>query len=143
MSGSGAQQVTPSDPVPMKIFDASAALAVLFNEPGNQKASQLIEEGDAAISAVNAAEVVARLCERGLAPELADAALASLRIEVLPFSAAQALVSGHLRVTTRALGLSLGDRCCLALAAEAPGNTVVTADRPWKALKGYKFTFIR
>ena len=50
----------------MKVFDASAALALLFNEPGADKAQKLIEDGDAVISSVNLAEVTARLRERGL-----------------------------------------------------------------------------
>ena len=61
---------------------------------------------------------------------------------MLPVTAAGDIASGKLRVSTRALGLSLGDRCCLALALEH-GAEVVTADRPWKALKGYRFQFIR
>ena len=55
---------------------------------------------------------------------------------------ALAIASGKLRASTRTLGLSLGDRCCLALALEH-GAEVVTADRPWKVLKGYRFQFIR
>ena len=34
---------------------------------------------------------------------------------------------------TRQLGLSLGDRACLAL-ADANGSTAVSADQPWKKL---------
>jgi PIN domain nuclease of toxin-antitoxin system len=49
----------------------------------------------------------------------------------------------HRRFATRALGLSLGDRCCLALAQEHRGAQVVTADRLWKDLKNFKITLIR
>jgi len=58
-------------------------------------------------------------------------------------TAAQARASGRLRPVTRALGLSLGDRCCLALAQEHRGAQVVTADRLWKDLKGFKIVLIR
>lgn len=126
----------------MRAFDASALLAILFSEPGGDRAADLLEKGDAVVSAVNQGEVVARLMDRGLSRDEADLAWRSLRIEVLPFTAEQALSSGLLRPGTRALGLSLGDRCCLAL-AQAHGAEVVTADRPWKALKGFRFTFIR
>ena len=127
----------------MKVFDASAALAVLFDEPGADKARALIEAGDVVISSVNMAEVVSRLRERGVGQLEADAASVSLRIEVLPFSQEQARASGHLRPLTRSLGLSLGDRCCLALAQSLADAEVVTADRPWKGLKGFRVTLIR
>ena len=126
----------------MRVFDASALLAVLFNEPGGNRAAGLLEEENAVVSAVNQGEVVARLTDRGLSPDEVDVAWRSLRIGVLPFTAEQALISGLLRPATRALGLSLGDRCCLALAQVLKAE-VVTADRPWKALKGFRFTFIR
>lgn len=126
----------------MRVFDASALLAVLFSEPGGNRAADLLEEGDAVVSAVNQGEVVARLMDRGVGLDEANLAWRSLRIGVSPFTADQALSSGLLRPGTRALGLSLGDRCCLALAQSLDAE-VVTADRPWKALKGFRFLFIR
>jgi ribonuclease VapC len=127
----------------MKVFDASAALAVVFVEPGSDRAERLLEDGDAVISSVNHAEVVARLLERGMREAEADAVCDALPLQILPFTAAQARASGRLRPATRALGLSLGDRCCLALALEHRGAQVVTADRLWKDLKGFKITLIR
>ena len=127
----------------MKVFDASAALAVVFAEPGAERAERLLDDGEAVISSVNHAEVVARLLERGMREAEADAVCDALRLQVLPFTAAQARASGRLRPATRALGLSLGDRCCLALAQEHRGVQVVTADRLWKDLKGFKITLIR
>lgn len=127
----------------MKVFDASAALALVFAEPGADRAERLIEDGDAAISSVNHAEVVARLLERGMSEDEADAVCEGLRLQVLPFTESQAVASGRLRPATRALGLSLGDRCCLALAQAHRGAQVVTADRLWKGLKGFRITLIR
>ena len=46
---------------------------------------------------------------------------------------AQARRSAALRPTTRAAGLSLGDRTCLALAAEL-GAPALTADRSWTGI---------
>ena len=126
----------------MRVFDASALLAVLFSEPGGDSAAALLEEGDAVVSAVNQGEVMARLMDRSIGRDEAKVAWRSLRIGVNPFTAEQALASGLLRPGTRALGLSLGDRCCLALAQSLDAE-VVTADRPWKALKGFRFHFIR
>lgn len=127
----------------MKIFDASAALAVVFAEPGAERAEGLLDDGDAVISSVNHAEVVARLLERGMPESEADTVCDALRLQILPLTAAQARASGRLRPVTRALGLSLGDRCCLALAQEHRGAQVVTADRLWKDLKGFKIVLIR
>lgn len=59
-----------------------------------------------------------------------------------PLSAEQVLAAGRLRRRTRSLGLSLGDRCCLAL-AKAHDAAVVTEDRPCKQLKGFRFEFVR
>ena len=126
----------------MRVFDASAILAMVFNEPGADKVEALLQGSAASISAVNLAEVVARLVERGFALDHVDAICAGLRIEVVPLDTATAQRSGKLRAATRSLGLSLGDRCCLAL-AQGLNAEVVTADRPWKALKGFRFTFIR
>ena len=70
----------------------------------------------AAISAVNLSEVQAKLVERGTAAELAWSSLVDLDLDVVDFDAAQAKVAGDLRSLTRAQGLSLGDRACLALA---------------------------
>ena len=85
----------------MKVFDASAALAVVFAEPGAERAERLLEDGDAVISSVNHAEVVARLLERGMREAEADAVCDALRLQVLPFTAAQARASGRLRPATR------------------------------------------
>jgi len=129
----------------MKVFDASAALAIVFAEPGSEQAERRLEDGDAVISSVNQAEVVARLLERGMPEAEADVVCDALRLQVLPFTAAQARASGRLRPATRTLGLSLGDRCCLALALAQVhrGAQVVTADRLWKDLKGFRITLIR
>ena len=50
------------------------------------------------------------------------------------FTLSQAQIAGDLVVQTRHLGLSLGDRACLALALEL-GVPVYTADKAWKNLK--------
>ena len=52
---------------------------------------------------------------------------------MVDFDAAQAKVAGDLRSLTRAQGLSLGDRTCLAL-APALGLPAMTADRAWGGL---------
>jgi ribonuclease VapC len=54
--------------------------------------------------------------------------------DVEPFTAEQAKIAGDLVQLTSALGLSLGDRACLALAIVL-NAAVYTTDRPWKKLK--------
>jgi ribonuclease VapC len=115
------------------VLDASAILALLNREPGADKLTpQLLST--ASSSTVNLAEVQGKLIKRGLTPEDAwEAALSPIR-DAVPFTAAQAKTAGSLITQTQALGLSLGDRACLALALglKAP---VYTADRSWNSLK--------
>jgi ribonuclease VapC len=124
------------------VLDASAVLALLNNEPGADRLTpQLLS--DAVCSAVNLAEVYGKLLNMGGDPEEAwEDALAPVSHGV-PFSAEHAKIAGSLIRHTRSLGLSLGDRACLALglALKAP---VYTADRSWKDLQvGVKIQVIR
>jgi ribonuclease VapC len=115
------------------VLDASALLAILNQEPGADALTPEILSG-AAISTVNVAEVHGKLVSRGLAPEDAwEAALSPVR-EAVAFTVEHAKLVGDLIVQTRQLGLSLGDRACLALGLllKAP---VYTADKSWKKLK--------
>ena len=127
----------------MRVFDASALLVMLFDEPGAQKAAAELETRDGVASAVNYAEVISKLMERGLPEEAALQAWRGLSVEVHPLDAAMALDAARLRATTRSQGLSLGDRCCLALARQLGNVPVVTADRAWRSVKGFRLTFVR
>lgn len=115
------------------VLDASAILAILNQEPGSEKLSIEVLS-DAVGSTVNLAEVQARLVNKGGIPEEAwEDALSTVR-ETVPFTEQQAKIAGSLVVQTRTLGLSLGDRACLALGIllNAP---VYTTDQAWKKLK--------
>ncbi len=115
------------------VLDASALLAVLNDEPGSDKLTpELLSI--ATSSTVNLAEVQSKLVDRGISPDRAWAATMTPIAEAIPFTSEQAKAAGSLIAETRALGLSLGDRACLALglALKAP---VYTADRSWKNLK--------
>ena len=115
------------------VLDASAILAILNQEPGSEKLTLDILS-DALSSTVNLAEVQARLVNCGGTPEEAWEDALSVVRETVPFTEEQARIAGGLVVQTRALGLSLGDRACLALGMvlNAP---VYTTDRAWKKLK--------
>ena len=114
-----------------EVFDASAILAAMGNEPGANLVFERISR--AAVSTVNLAEVQSKLVERGFPPDEAWESALSFAREVFVFDAQQASMAGGLIPFTRPFGLSLGDRACLALAItlKAP---VYTTDRIWANL---------
>lgn len=114
------------------VLDASTILAVLFNEPGNEVLTdELLAESF--VSTVNLAEVQAALVRRGVPPADAWRQATIPASEIVAFTEDQARVAGSLVAQTRSLGLSLGDRACLALGI-ALGAPVYTADKSWKKL---------
>ena len=115
------------------VLDASAILAWILHEPGAERVRQLMQTGNCLISGVNAAEVVAKLADKDRPEAALRQVINHIGAECIPFDAPQATESGLLRPLTRHLGLSLGDRACLAL-ARLHDAEVVTADRPWLEL---------
>lgn len=113
------------------VLDASAVLAVINEEPGSNRVEPHLRT--APISAVNLAEVVTKLQERGFDDAAIDEALHLLALDVRPFEPDVAIVAGKLRGATRHAGLSLGDRACLAFAQDL-GATALTTDRAWDGL---------
>jgi PIN domain nuclease of toxin-antitoxin system len=114
------------------VLDASALLAFLFREPGMDRVRAALP--DSVMSAVNLSEVVATALRLGgTLPETA-AVLAQLPVETIPFTPDDAVLAGSLWPATRAVGLSLGDRCCLALGTRLQ-VPVLTADREWTSLQ--------
>jgi ribonuclease VapC len=116
------------------VLDASALLAYLRDEPGAEVVSEAIA-GGTAVSAVNLAEVLSRVADRGRDPavlveRMTEGGLLGGAIAVESFTTADAVETARLRPLTRKAGLSLGDRACLALARrlEAPA---LTADLAW------------
>ena len=92
------------------VFDASAILALLQGETGADQLYRL--QPDALISAVNVAEVLAKLVSRGMPAAEARAAFDALHLETLAFDLAMA----SLAVRFVGRNISLGDRCFLAAA---------------------------
>lgn len=123
------------------VLDASALLAVLFDEDGGDLVRA--EVPGAAISTANWAEVV----EKAVESNVDDASLLrifeGLGLIVVPVDVGQAEYAARLRQSTRALGLSLADRLCFALAADLQ-TPVLTADRDWsKVDAGVEVRLIR
>lgn len=113
------------------VLDASALLALFQAEPGSDRIAEILEK--AVISAVNLAEVVAKLQDAGMPDHRIRANIADLNLPVAVFDDGAAIESGLLRAATRSAGLSLGDRSCLELAISL-GATAVTTDRAWQRL---------
>lgn len=109
------------------VLDASALLCLLNDEPGADRVIAVLAR--CVVGTANLAEVVSKLRERGLTLAEVREALGGLHLDVRPLSPAQALTIGDLRPTTRSLGLSLGDRACLALALDLQAE-MYTTDGP-------------
>lgn len=98
------------------VLDASALLCLLNDEPGADRVVEVLTRS--VMDTTNLAEVVSKLRERGLSLEEVQEALGGLHLDVRPLSPSQAMTIGDLRPATKPLGLSLGDRACLALALD-------------------------
>jgi ribonuclease VapC len=113
------------------VLDSSAILAEFLKESGGDlvRASQGVHY----VSAVNFAEVYSELADLGVTAEKFERVRAIEPFIVVEFDRSQAISSALLRPRTKHLGLSLGDRACLALAIREKA-TVLTADRSWAGL---------
>lgn len=128
------------------VFDASALLAWLQDERGKERVTAALAEG-ANMSAVNWAETLSKLTDGGKSTEdtVSDLSRRGLfkSLAFHPLTEEAALEVARLRPVTRAAGLSLGDRACLALARTLK-LPVLTADRTWTKLHvGVKIESIR
>ncbi|MBI4898628.1 MAG: type II toxin-antitoxin system VapC family toxin [Actinobacteria bacterium] len=115
------------------VIDASAVIALLRDEPGAARVFDLLNEVEAPsssaayISTVNLAEI-----HQQLGTELPEGLIGGEGgvIRAADFTAEHAREAAVLYEATRAAGLSLADRACLAL-AKVLGLPAVTADRQW------------
>lgn len=113
------------------VLDTSAVLAWLRNEPGADVVQPLL--ATAIMSAANWSETWQKLAQHGVDASRSTARLRALGLRVEPVSEADAVTAARLWSRTKAAGLSLGDRCCLALGARLE-LTSVTADAAWADL---------
>jgi PIN domain nuclease of toxin-antitoxin system len=119
------------------VLDASALLAYLRGETGSDIVEAALSFGTV-ISSANYAEVLSRLVDIGEEPEEVDRGLRERGligglVTVVPLSEADGVTIAQLRPLTRAQGLSLGDRACLATGLRL-GRPVMTADRGWEGV---------
>lgn len=123
------------------VLDASALLALLNQEKGKERVEALLP--DSIISAANFCEALGKLIDAGMNETDARESIGLLNIRVISFNEEMARLAAGLRPKTRKLGLSLGDRSCLALGL-VQGSTVITAERAWVKLNiGVKVDLIR
>jgi ribonuclease VapC len=118
---------------PTSVLDASAVMALLHDEAGAPVVVEAIATG-ATISAVNWAEVLSNVAADGDDPREVAGRLsvpgeeAVIWVEAL--TAADCMEIARLRPVTKAHGLSLADRACLAL-ADRLDVPALTTDREW------------
>lgn len=115
----------------MIVLDASALMALLLREPGSEIVAERISES--AMSAVNLAEVLARMSRERVAPRALVPKLDALGLTIVDFDQPQAVIVSEIREFARGEGVGLGDCCCMALALHQAWP-VLTADRIWTKL---------
>ncbi len=113
------------------VLDASAVLALLFDEPGKEVVWRHAQ--GAHLLSVNLSEILTRVIDRDGDPLAVRNMIDRLELHIARFDEELAIAAAMLRDSTRFIGASLGDRACLAF-THATGLPVLTADRKWALL---------
>ena len=116
-----------------ELLDASALLAVAFNEAGADYVMLALSRPHVGVTVTNLTEVVSRLRLRGMNMAGCRAFIDDLQLTVVSADTETAFLAGELHAQTRWAGLSLADAMCLATAAQLEAR-VITADRAWARL---------
>ncbi|MEB3982936.1 type II toxin-antitoxin system VapC family toxin [Mycobacterium sp. 663a-19] len=116
----------------MTALDASALPALIHEEPGADLVAGAMT--GSVIGTPNLAEVVGKLVEADIDASGIRQLVVAAGVTIEPLTADDAELAGALRAITGGKRLSLGDRCCLALAIRSSPPIVMTADRAWASL---------
>jgi ribonuclease VapC len=123
------------------LLDASALLALIFDEPGAGSVAEVID--DSAIHAVNLAEVMRKLVSLGIPVVEVIARIEELNLELIEALGMDRVFDiARLAPEAKRLGLSLGDCVCLVVAGSFD-VTAVTAERRWSEVTGRKFKILQ
>ena len=123
------------------VLDASALLCLLNDEPGADKVIDVLT--GSVLGTTNLAEVVSKLRDCGLTLDEVREVIGGLHLDVRPLSSSQSMAIGDLRPATKSLGLSLGDRACLALALDLGAELFTTDADLASADLGVRITDVR
>jgi len=132
----------------LSVLDASAVLAHLQEEKGRNRVEAALDANPCLLSMVNLCEVLGKLCDKGMPLLEAQAAVDDLGLNIIDFDKPLAGLAACMKARTDAIGASLGDRACLALAEQViraqAAPVVLTAAKAWTRLKWpFKIVVIR
>lgn len=116
------------------VLDSSAFLALIQKEKGYERVADVLDSAECFISTVNLSEVSTKLLLSGMPQETAHQMSMFSDLEAVFLDREIAFRAALLAPHSKSLGLSLGDRACLATALTKQA-VALTTDRIWLKVK--------